>query len=62
MTHSTVEFLTNLPKEIGSHIEIAALDNELRRKVEARGFFIETGTLQTYVMRRDFPDGYLKTV
>jgi hypothetical protein len=61
MTHSTVEFLTNLPKEIGSYIEIAALDNELRRKVEARGFFIETGTLQTYVMRRDFPDGYLKT-
>ncbi len=54
MTHSNVEFLTNLPKEIGSHIEIPAGDNELRRKVEARGFFIKEGTLQTYVMRRDF--------
>jgi hypothetical protein len=62
MAHSTVEFLANLPKEIGSHIEIPAWDNELRRKVEARGFFIETGTLQICVMRRDFPDGYLKTV
>jgi len=62
MTHSTVEFLANLPKEIGSHIEIEAWNNELRREVEARGFFIETGTPQTCVMRRDFPDGYLKTV
>jgi hypothetical protein len=62
MTHSNVELLANLPKEIGSHIQIRTWDNELRREVEARGFFIEAGTLQTYVMRRDFHDGYLKTV
>jgi hypothetical protein len=62
MTNSNVDFLTNLPKEIGSLIQIPAWDNDLRREVEARGFFVQSGTLQTYVMRRDFPDGYLKTV
>jgi hypothetical protein len=62
VTHSNVEFLTNLPKEIGSHIQIPPWNEKLRREVEARGFFIESGTPQTYVMRRDFPDGYLKTV
>jgi len=62
MTHSNVEFLINLPKEIGSHIQISACDNELRREVEARGFFIQEGSLQTSVMRRDFHDGHLKTV
>ncbi len=61
MTHTKVDFFANLPKEIGSHVELPTWDNDLRSAVETQGFFIEAGTLQTYVMRRDFHDGYLKT-
>lgn len=56
-----VEFLNNLPKEIGSHIQIPSWDEKLRRIVEGRGFIMEHGTPQTYIMRRVFNDGVLKT-
>ena len=48
-----------VPMEIGATIEIPSCNRELRRELEGRGFFMESGTLQTYVMRRDFRDGFL---
>jgi hypothetical protein len=52
--------MSNIPKEIGARYAIPSWNTQLRRELEARGFVIEQGTLQTYVMRRDFADGCLK--
>ncbi len=49
----------DIPMEKGARIEIPSWDTGLRRELEGRGFFMESGTLQTYVMRRDFRDGFL---
>jgi DNA-binding XRE family transcriptional regulator len=54
-------FLNNLPKKIGARIQIPTADHSLRREVEARGFVMERATPNTYFMRRDFNDGFLKT-
>lgn len=51
----------NVPMEIGSHIEIPTWNYDLRRLLEGRGFFVERGDKQTYLMRRDFHDGVLRT-
>jgi len=51
----------NVTEEIGARILIPTWDEKLRRQLEGRGFVIESGALQTYVMRRDFRDGFLKT-
>jgi len=51
----------NVPEEIGARVMIPTWDRKRRRQLEGRGFVIESGTLQTYVMRRDFRDGFLKT-
>lgn len=53
--------LINVPNEIDGRYSIPSWDNESRRLLEAQGFVIAEGTLETYVMRRDFADGYLKT-
>ena len=51
-----------LPKEIGSHIEIPTHDQDLRRYAESRGFVMESGTAKVYLMRRDFHDGALRPI
>jgi len=51
--------MLDIPTEIGATYEIPSCNTELRRELEWRGFFMQSGTMQTYVMRRDFPDGFL---
>lgn len=48
--------MIDLPQEMGSRVEIESSDSAGRRYVEWRGFVMESGTTQKYVMRRDFPD------
>jgi len=53
--------LNKLPKELGSLILIPAADIDLKRKVEARGFFPREGSQALVLMFRQFPDGVLYT-
>jgi len=48
--------MDDMPQAKGSRIEIESSDQAGRRYVEWRGFVMEGGTAQKYVMRRDFPD------
>jgi hypothetical protein len=52
----------DLPQAVGSRILIPRHDYDLKRKVEARGFWPERGSPRHFVMRRDMPDGMLATV
>lgn len=49
----------DLPQAIGSRVRIPSYDCGLRREVEARGFWAESGNRRYFVMRRDYPDGVL---
>jgi hypothetical protein len=49
-----------VPKDIGSYITIAN-NYDLRRELEARGFWPETVTPQSCIMRRDYADIVLET-
>jgi transcriptional regulator with XRE-family HTH domain len=53
--------LSKLPKDLGSLIVIPTADNELRREVEARGFFPKEQSQALILMFRQFPDGVLYT-
>jgi hypothetical protein len=50
----------SVPNEIGTRIQIAN-NHDLRRELEARGFWPETITPLYCIMRRDYADGILKT-
>lgn len=53
--------LNKLPQELGSLILIPSSDLDLRRQVEARGFFAKEGSQALVLMFRQFPDGVLYT-
>jgi transcriptional regulator with XRE-family HTH domain len=53
--------LNRLPKDLGSLIIIPTSDNELRREVEARGFFPKEQSQALVLLFRQFPDGVLYT-
>jgi transcriptional regulator with XRE-family HTH domain len=53
--------LNKLPQELGSLILIPASDTDLRREVDARGFFPKEGSQALVLMFRQFPDGVLYT-
>ena len=53
--------LDKLPQELGSLILIPKSDPELKREVEARGFFPKEGSQALILMFRQFPDGVLST-
>jgi hypothetical protein len=53
--------LNKLPRELGSLILIPASDTDLRREVDARGFFAKESTQALVLMFRQFPDGVLYT-
>jgi len=53
--------LNKLPQELGSLILIPTSDDDLRRKVEARGFFPKESAQTLILMWRQFPDGVLHT-
>ena len=53
--------MINIPEEIGARVTVQTWDPALRSELERRGFVAESGTLQFYVMRRDFADGSLGT-
>jgi hypothetical protein len=53
--------LETLPKELGSLIIIPTADSDLRRAVDARGFFPKESTQALVLMFRQFPDGVLYT-
>ena len=53
--------LSRLPKDLGSLIIIPTSDNELRREVEARGFFPKEQSQALVLLFRQFPDGVLYT-
>jgi transcriptional regulator with XRE-family HTH domain len=61
---STVQLetdLNKLPQELGSLILIPTSDNDLRREVDARGFFPKEASQSLILMYRQFPDGVLYT-
>lgn len=45
-----------LPQPIGSRIEIPSGDYDLKRIIEAYGFWPENDDRRTLIMRRDFSD------
>jgi hypothetical protein len=49
-----------LPPDVGDRITIPGHDAELRREVEAHGFWPEIASPQSIVMRRDYPEGILR--
>ncbi|HWX85508.1 MAG TPA: helix-turn-helix transcriptional regulator [Xanthobacteraceae bacterium] len=53
--------LNKLPQELGSLILIPTADSDLRRKVDARGFFPKEESRSLILMFRQFPDGVLYT-
>jgi transcriptional regulator with XRE-family HTH domain len=53
--------LDKLPKELGSLILIPTSDSDLRREVDARGFFAKESTPALILMFRQFPDRALYT-
>lgn len=53
--------LNKLPQELGSLILIPTSDTDLRREVEARGFFPKESSRALILMFRQFPDGVLYT-
>jgi len=53
--------LEKLPKDLGSLIMIPTADNDLRRRVDARGFFPKEQSAALVLMFRQFPDGVLHT-
>jgi len=53
--------LEKLPKELGSLIIIPTSDINLRREVDARGFFPKEGSQALILLFRQFPDGVLYT-
>jgi transcriptional regulator with XRE-family HTH domain len=53
--------LNKLPRELGSLILIPTSDIDLRREVDARGFFAKESTQALVLMFRQFPDGVLYT-
>ena len=48
-----------LPSQVGARITIPGHDRELRREIEAHGFWPESASPQAVVMRRDYPEGML---
>ncbi len=50
----------SVPSEIGARIQIAN-SFDLRRELEARGFWPETITPKHCIMRRDYAEGVLET-
>jgi len=53
--------LNKLPQELGSLILIPTSDIELRRAIDARGFFPKESSHALILMFRQFPDGVLYT-
>jgi transcriptional regulator with XRE-family HTH domain len=53
--------LSKLPQELGSIILIPTADMNLRREVDARGFFAKETSGALILMFRQFPDGELYT-
>jgi transcriptional regulator with XRE-family HTH domain len=53
--------LSKLPQELGTLILIPTSDIELRRQVDARGFFAKESSQALVLMFRQFPDGVLHT-
>ncbi len=53
--------LDRLPKELGALIIIPTADIDLKREVEARGFFPKEQAQALILMFRQFPDGVLYT-
>jgi hypothetical protein len=53
--------LDKLPQELGSLILIPTSDIELRRAIDARGFFPKESSHALILMFRQFPDGVLYT-
>jgi transcriptional regulator with XRE-family HTH domain len=53
--------LNKLPRELGSLILIPTSDIDLRRQVNARGFFPKESSQAMILMFRQFPDGVLYT-
>jgi transcriptional regulator with XRE-family HTH domain len=53
--------LNKLPRELGSLILIPTSDSDLRREVDARGFFAKESTQALVLLFRQFPDGVLYT-
>lgn len=53
--------LSRLPQELGSLILIPTSDTDLRRAVDARGFFPRESSQALILMFRQFPDGVLYT-
>jgi transcriptional regulator with XRE-family HTH domain len=53
--------LDKLPQELGSLILIPTSDQDLRRKVDARGFFAKETSGALILLFRQFPDGALYT-
>ena len=53
--------LNKLPQALGSLILIPSSDTNLRREVDARGFFPKEGSAVLVLMYRQFPDGVLHT-
>lgn len=50
-----------IPLEINSFVRIPSVDEGLRRHLEGRGFSAIKSDGQHYIMRRDFPDGAIRT-
>jgi transcriptional regulator with XRE-family HTH domain len=53
--------LNKLPQELGSLILIPTSDTDLRREIEARGFFPKESSQALILMFRQFPNGVLYT-
>jgi transcriptional regulator with XRE-family HTH domain len=53
--------LNKLPQELGSLILIPTSDTDLRRGIDARGFFPKEDSQALILMYRQFPDGVLFT-
>ncbi len=43
-------------------VTVASYDYDRRRELERAGYVMESGTLQEYVMRQDFPHGLLSGI
>ena len=50
----------DLPTRIGARVAIPANGLDLKRQIEARGFWPESSDGRHVVMRRDFSDGVLR--
>ena len=53
--------MSKLPQALRSRVIIPSADENLRRVMEARGFFAIEAMQQAYLMERQFPDGILYT-